>query len=359
MAASSGLKVVADEATVVTPLDVDRLDMPTDILQDYTFPVPEFAKARTWPRADGEQRPLPQIIAHRGYMSNYPENSLLAFEEAIKAGASALETDVRLTKDGVVVLNHHGDLKRFGHDKKILDCTWDEIKDFRTVDPPHVPLVRLQDLLEFLLQPGRTKIWLLLDIKLDGKAENVIRLTRSTIDSVQAPPDLPWNERILMGIWAARQIPLVAKHLRGFSAMHIGYHLGHAKRNVQASHMGVALMIYTMLAPGGRRFVKDSKTRAGPPPVIAWPVSDQDQIEWCARRGLDGIITDDPEALAKLWDSFDEGARRSILPVSVRTCLWTLFYYFWINSMFWLFKRLTHLEDEDEEKVAVDRKKEN
>ena len=52
------------------------------------------------------QHPLPQIIAHRGYSSRYPENSLLAYEKAVDAGIDAIETDLRLSKDGVVVLSH-------------------------------------------------------------------------------------------------------------------------------------------------------------------------------------------------------------------------------------------------------------
>lgn len=61
-----------------------------------------FANARL----GAQQRRIPQAIAHRGYSSKCAENSLRSFEEAIKAGADALETDVHLTKDGVVVLSH-------------------------------------------------------------------------------------------------------------------------------------------------------------------------------------------------------------------------------------------------------------
>ena len=51
-------------------------------------------------------RSLPQAIAHRGHEIHRPETSLQAFEDAIEAGAHAVETDVRLTKNGVVVLSH-------------------------------------------------------------------------------------------------------------------------------------------------------------------------------------------------------------------------------------------------------------
>lgn len=46
------------------------------------------------------------VIAHRGASAVKPENSLSAFEEAIKSGADYIETDVHLTSDGVPVLMH-------------------------------------------------------------------------------------------------------------------------------------------------------------------------------------------------------------------------------------------------------------
>lgn len=49
---------------------------------------------------------LPQAIAHRGYKAAFPENSMGAFQGAVDVGAHAIETDLHLTKDGVVVLVH-------------------------------------------------------------------------------------------------------------------------------------------------------------------------------------------------------------------------------------------------------------
>lgn len=49
---------------------------------------------------------LPQTIAHRGYKGTFPENTLLAIERAIHDGAQALELDLHLSRDGVVVLSH-------------------------------------------------------------------------------------------------------------------------------------------------------------------------------------------------------------------------------------------------------------
>ena len=49
---------------------------------------------------------MPQAIAHRGYRAKHPENTMGAFQGAVKAKAHAIETDVHLTKDDVVVLSH-------------------------------------------------------------------------------------------------------------------------------------------------------------------------------------------------------------------------------------------------------------
>jgi glycerophosphoryl diester phosphodiesterase len=53
-----------------------------------------------------------EIIAHRGYSSRAPENTLAAIEAAIAAGADAVEFDLRVSRDGVAVLFHDELLER-------------------------------------------------------------------------------------------------------------------------------------------------------------------------------------------------------------------------------------------------------
>ncbi|MDP3301783.1 MAG: glycerophosphodiester phosphodiesterase [Sulfuricurvum sp.] len=52
------------------------------------------------------------IIAHRGFSAKFPENTLLAFNEAIKAGAWMIETDIRLSADDIPMIFHDSSLKR-------------------------------------------------------------------------------------------------------------------------------------------------------------------------------------------------------------------------------------------------------
>lgn len=67
----------------------------------------------------------PRIIAHRGYSQKFPENTLQAFEAALRAGAEVLETDLQISHDGVVILRHDY-LSPCG--RPLCELTWSEIK---------------------------------------------------------------------------------------------------------------------------------------------------------------------------------------------------------------------------------------
>jgi glycerophosphoryl diester phosphodiesterase len=57
-------------------------------------------------------QPKPSIIAHRGGAKEFTENTVEAFLRAIKIGAVGIETDLRLTKDGEVVIYHDDNIGR-------------------------------------------------------------------------------------------------------------------------------------------------------------------------------------------------------------------------------------------------------
>src|SRR5205807_2672836 len=52
-----------------------------------------------------------QVHGHRGARAMRPENTLPAFEYAIAQGVDALELDMAVTKDGVVVVSHDPELR--------------------------------------------------------------------------------------------------------------------------------------------------------------------------------------------------------------------------------------------------------
>ena len=89
------------------------------------------------------------VFGHRGYSEKFPENTMLAFQEAEKAGADGIELDVQLTRDGQIVIIHDESLDRTtGGSGFVLEHSWAELRrldaskccegDFSDV---HIPLL--------------------------------------------------------------------------------------------------------------------------------------------------------------------------------------------------------------------------
>ena len=78
---------------------------------------------------------MTHLIAHRGYNSTYPENTLLAFMEAIKAGAKTIELDIFKSADGVLFIMHDATLNRTTNGTGPCEAlTW---ADLRVLDAGH------------------------------------------------------------------------------------------------------------------------------------------------------------------------------------------------------------------------------
>ncbi|SDO25755.1 myo-inositol-1(or 4)-monophosphatase/deoxyribonuclease-2 [Cryobacterium flavum] len=82
------------------------------------------------------------VTAHRGDSQNFRENTLAAIRSAIAAGADYVEVDVRVTRDGQVVLLHDASLVRlWGFDAAISDLTYAQVA-LLGGDDLRVPLLR-------------------------------------------------------------------------------------------------------------------------------------------------------------------------------------------------------------------------
>lgn len=85
------------------------------------------------------------MIAHRGLYNNkdIPENSMLSFKEALKNNLP-IEFDVHILKDNNLVIFHDDNLKRMtGVNKKISECTYEEIKSLKLLDTNEtIPLLK-------------------------------------------------------------------------------------------------------------------------------------------------------------------------------------------------------------------------
>lgn len=95
----------------------------------------------------------PLVVAHRGASHDAPENTLAAFRAAIEQGADALETDLRLTKDGRIVLLHDAGTKRTagGPDHKVAETASDVL---RSLEAGGQKIPFLEELLD-LVPPNR------------------------------------------------------------------------------------------------------------------------------------------------------------------------------------------------------------
>lgn len=143
-----------------------------------------------------------------------------------------------------------------------------------------------------------------------------MRLIADTIESVRPSPSRPWRNRILLGCWAAKYLPLCSRYLPGFAVSHIGFSTLIASYfftvpNVQFNmHQGV------LMTPWGRLFIR--KAHQDQRPVYAWTVNEESRMRWCIRQGVDGVITDDPTLFLEVRRAWHEGTKDG---VSLRTWL--------------------------------------
>ncbi len=103
-----------------------------------------------------------KIIAHRGFSSDYPENTLLAFTKALEAGADGIETDLQLSRDEAVILFHDNELKQITKAEGTpQERTLAELKRLDAGRGERIPT------LEELLRLCDAKATLILEIKYD------------------------------------------------------------------------------------------------------------------------------------------------------------------------------------------------
>lgn len=72
-------------------------------------------------------------IGHRGTRTNFDENTIGAFEEAIDFGAEYIEFDIHKTKDGQLIILHDSTLERTTNGYGLVkDCSFAEIRNLKT-----------------------------------------------------------------------------------------------------------------------------------------------------------------------------------------------------------------------------------
>lgn len=110
----------------------------------------------------------PLRIGHRGAAGHVLENTLGSIEKAIELGVDYVEIDLRLTRDGHVVILHDATVNRTTHSHgRIKDLTLAQVKRIKTKDGQRVPT------LEEALTLTDGRVGLMLELKIRGMAKAV------------------------------------------------------------------------------------------------------------------------------------------------------------------------------------------
>lgn len=79
---------------------------------------------------------VPKLVAHRGFMQDYPENSLPGIEAALNAGACMVEFDVQMCADKQLVVLHDSDLNRTaGIKNSVFDLSSQALSEISIHEP--------------------------------------------------------------------------------------------------------------------------------------------------------------------------------------------------------------------------------
>lgn len=235
---------------------------------------------------------MTEIMAHRGSRINRPENTLAAFEEAVRVGADGIELDVHLSQDGQVVVLHDETLDRttdgsgFVHEWTLADLQ--QLDAGSWFDPAfsgqRIPsLAEVLDLLEALGFRGRLNI----ELK-RGKNRGMEKKIHSLLEQKQRSYEVLFSSFSLRALWRlhrlmpgvevaylvkkSRALLLLGKILPWISSLHLS----------QKSYL---------LQP----FSSSKRIRI-------WTVNQEKGMKKAFQLGVEAIITDKPEVAKALRD---------------------------------------------------------
>jgi glycerophosphoryl diester phosphodiesterase len=226
-----------------------------------------------------------QVIGHRGAAALAPENTWDGFDAALDLGVDAIETDIRATSDGQLILIHDRDLERTTNGRgKVDETPWSVVQ---TLDAGswfseryrHAKIPRLDETLE--RYGSRTH--LVLEIKQLGLETEVLQQVRALnlLDRVTFTAfDFPAMQKIKTQVAAARVGWLAAKVDEEAIA-----------RTVDAGFEQICLPA-KVLSP---ELV--ARLQAMGLEARAWKVTDEDLMMSALHAQVDGMTIDFPDRL--------------------------------------------------------------
>ncbi|WP_304458437.1 glycerophosphodiester phosphodiesterase [Alicyclobacillus sendaiensis] len=265
--------------------------------------------AETRKRMEETRRSRVRVFAHRGASREAPENTLVAFQIALRQGADVIETDVHWTKDGELVISHDGRIDAVSDGTgAIADQTYEELlrydfgyrftRDGGKTYPYRGCGIRIPTLREALrafprahfnvdLKPKRAQVGLFLRMLEEEDAlERVTLASFHHATLVEARARCPRLRTSASPLEVARLMVMART----------GWGPGRrARMPFQAVQVPVRQYGVQVVTP---RFVAFAH-RCGLE-IDVWTVDDPDAMRDLIQRGVDGIVTNSPQILQKL-----------------------------------------------------------
>lgn len=252
----------------------------------------------------------PLRFAHRGSRVLWPENTAEAFQGAVDLGYRYVETDVRITRDGVVVVFHDATLERTTNgagkvsqwafeDLQRLDAAWwfDEAGGY----PLRGRGVRIRTLEEVF------EMWPDVRFNIDLKSPNMEWVVADLIKRHGR------DETTLIGSFVDRRVARFRRITRGgvavsagpstVAAMWAASRLGRTIRRPVAAFQ--VPFDYRSL-PIDRKYV-GAIHQAGAH-IHTWTVNEPEDMRRLLDLGVDGIVTDRPDLLNEVLRQGGHGA---------------------------------------------------
>lgn len=249
------------------------------------------------------ERPPVRVTAHRGHARAAPENTLSAIRKTIDSGADYAEIDVHQTADGVIVLLHDRDLKRVaGVSRRLDELTYAEVRQLDVgswFDPAFAgePVPTLAEAID--LARGRIKLNIELktfgpDLRLAGDVARLVRDKHFEAECLVTSFSLDALTEMKREDPNLRTGLIVATALGDLSRVEVD------ALSVRADHLTDGLL-------------RDAHRRGRE--VHVWTVNDPPQMTRLMQRGVDNIITSDPDLLIRTRDEWAgvTGAERLVL----------------------------------------------
>jgi glycerophosphoryl diester phosphodiesterase len=254
-------------------------------------------------RSEFDERNL--VVAHRGASLTEPENTVVAFEAAIRAGADAIELDVRLTADGIPVILHDPDVSSTTDGAGLVHTlALDEVKrlDASGGWPGHQEIPTLDEALEAIGADGRVAVDL--EIKnipgepaFDSPDEGVLRATLRALEDAAFPGPILISSFNWITIERSKELaPDVPTGFLSVGAMDPHATLVYAR---QFGHDFV-LPQSTALLEAGEGFVEEAHRQGVR--VGTWTVDDEGDLARLFGWGVDAVASNDPTLAVAVRD---------------------------------------------------------